>query len=207
MTTLWPDPAYAIHTPRLTLRCYERGDVAAVHEAVLANMDALRPWMGEWIAAEPAALADRIKTLRSFRARFDLGTDFFYGIFDRGDERYLGGTGLHPRLPGGAIEIGYWIVSDRWGEGLATEVASALTRVAFERIEVPRVEIRVSPRNARSLAVPRKLGYREEGTLRRVAPMAGGGHDDLVIFGMLPGELETSPAREVSISIEGFAKS
>jgi RimJ/RimL family protein N-acetyltransferase len=53
--------------------------------------------------------------------------------------------------------------------GLATEVAAALTRVAFELDRVRRVEIHCQPENVRSAAVPRKLGYTYEGTLRKRA--------------------------------------
>ena len=53
------------------------------------------------------------------------------------------------------------------GQGLATEVSAALTRVAFEIDQVDRVEIHCEPQNVRSAAVPRKLGYQHEATLAR----------------------------------------
>lgn len=199
----WPEPAYSIRTERLVLRCFERSDVRSVHTAILANVDSLRPWM-PWIEHEPLTFAQRAALLRSFRASFDFGDNFVYGVFDRADGRYLGGAGLHPRISSHGLEIGYWIVNDRWGEGLATEAAGALTRVAFDRMEADRVEIRISPRNARSLRVPQKLGYEEEGTLRGVGPHREGLRDDLVVYGMLPHDFPSSPAAEVSIELEGF---
>ena len=200
----WPEPAYVIRTERLVIRAFERTDVTSVHEAVLDNAEALRPWM-PWIEHEPMTPAERAALLRGFRARFDLGEDFVYGIFDPEDGRYLGGCGLHARVSQCALEIGYWIVRDRWGEGLATEAAAALTRVAIDRMEVDKVEIRVSPRNLRSLSVPRKLGYVEEGTLRGVGPHHEGLRDDLVVFGMLPHHFPSSPAARVAVTTEGFA--
>lgn len=200
----WPSPAYVIRTERLVLRCLERGDVDAVHEGVLNNAEALRPWM-PWIANEPLSRLERAELVRSFRGAFDAGRDFLYGVFDPGDGAYLGGCGLHPRVSPGALEIGYWIVRDRWGEGLATELAAALTRVGFEHMDADRIEIRVAPDNGRSLAVPRKLGYREEGRLRAVGPMAPDGKaSDLVVFGMLQHELPQSPAALAPIEIESF---
>lgn len=200
----WPHPAYAIRTPRLVLRCYERGDVDAVHEAVLTNVEALRPWM-TWIDHEPLDRDARAERVRLNRGSFDLGEEFVYGIFDASGGRMLGSAGLHPRSSPGVLEVGYWIVHERWGQGLATEVASALTRVGFERMKAARMEIRVEPKNARSMAIPRKLGYREEGLLRRVEP---GGPSrprrDLIVFGMLPSELATSPAAQVIIRTDSF---
>lgn len=200
----WPPPAYVITSPRLVLRCYEREDVAAAHAGVLANLDALRPWM-PWIALEPKSLEERAEQIRRFRGRFDLGEDFIYGVFDRVSGAFLGGCGLHPGGGPGVIEIGYWIAEERWGQGLATEAAAALTRVGFERLEALRIEIRVDPRNARSLKVPPKLGFSHEGTLRGVGPPRGGRRADLTVFGMLRGELETSPAARVAITVQGFA--
>ena len=199
----WPHPAYAIRTPRLVLRCYERSDVDAAHEAVIAHAEDLRRWM-PWVHNEPVDRRDRVEMMRRFRGHFDLGIEFVYGIFDPRDGSYLGGCGLHPRAHR-ILEIGYWIVPPRWGQGLATEVAAALTRVGFEVLGADRLEIRIDPDNARSLAVPRKLGYREEGTLRGVGdPDVDGLPADHVVFGMLRGDLAGSPAKGVEIHTEPF---
>lgn len=201
----WPTPAYVVRAPRVVLRAYERGDVDNVHAAIRENLQALRPWM-PWVDEDPPERSARVEILRRFRGLFDLGQDFIYGIFDRTDGRCLGGSGLHPRTTAGALEIGYWVVKDRWGQGIATEVAGALTRVAFEIMEADRVEIRVAPDNARSIAVPRKLGFVEEGCLRGVGAGRGGRPNvDLVVFSMLPSELAKSPAAKVAIDTEPFA--
>lgn len=200
----WPSPAYVVRTKRLSLRCYERSDVDAVHDGILANVEPLRPWM-PWIAKEPLSRIERAELLRAFRGAFDQGRDFVYGVFDLHDGAYLGGCGLHPRVSPGALEIGYWVVRDRWGQGIATELAGALTRVGFEHMDAERIEIRVAPDNARSLAVPRRLGYREEGCLRGVGPeKPDGTPSDLVVFGMLEDELPSSPAADVEIDIDTF---
>ena len=82
--------------------------------------------------------------------------------------RGVGGTGLHTRIGEAAFEIGYWIRESRVGEGLSTEACAALTRVASRLCGIDRIEIRVDPGNERCLAIPRKLGFVEEGTLRGV---------------------------------------
>jgi RimJ/RimL family protein N-acetyltransferase len=120
-----------------------------------------------WAAAEPVTLEDRVALLRRFRGGFDLDRDYVYAIFERDESAVVGGTGLHRRLGPGALEIGYWIRTSHAGAGLATEAAAALTRVAFELCGVDRVEIRVDPANERSCAIPRRLGFVEEATLRR----------------------------------------
>jgi hypothetical protein len=89
---------------------------------------------------------------------------------------------MHTRFGDDAFEIGYWIRASRAGRGLATEVTAALTRVALELCGADRVEIRVDPANEASLAVPRKLGFAEEATLRRRLPNPDGEPRDVTLF-------------------------
>lgn len=200
----WPEPPYVIRTDRLTLRCYERTDVRRMHPIVLANLDALRRWM-PWVRHEPLSLEERGAQLRAFRARFDAGQDFIYGVFDRPGGAYVGGCGLHPRPGPRHLELGYWLIEDRWGRGLGTEIASALTRVGFEHMRAERMEIRVVPTNVRSVVIPRRLGFAEEGTMRRVLPTAvSSRRDDLIVFGMLAEEHASNPASKVWMETEGF---
>jgi RimJ/RimL family protein N-acetyltransferase len=153
-------PAYRILTPRLVVRCWDPRDAPLAKEAIDSSLDHLRPWM-PWAAHEPQTLAQKVELLREFRGQFDLGSNTVYAIFDRSEERVLGGTGLHPRIGPGGLEIGYWIRADAAGQGLVTESTAALTRVAFEVAGARRVEIRCSPANHASAAIPRKLGYEE----------------------------------------------
>jgi RimJ/RimL family protein N-acetyltransferase len=159
-------PAYRVVTSRLVLRCWEPADAPLLKAATDMSVEHLRPWM-PWAAQEPTSLDAKVALLRTFRGNFDLGKDFVYGIFNRDESAVLGGSGLHTRRGPDALEIGYWIRADAINQGLATEVAAALTRVAFEVNGVQRVEIHCVTENVRSAAVPRKLGYRHEATLTR----------------------------------------
>lgn len=185
-------PAYTIRTERTTIRCMNPSDAFALKEAVDANIEHLRPWM-PWAEHEPTSIDAKIELLRGWRGRFDLNQDFGYGIFDRANEQLLGCTGLHTRSSPGALEIGYWLRADCTGRGVVTEVAAALTRVAFEVNQVGRVEIHCDPANTRSAAVPRRLGFTHEATLRRRLPGRGGELRDEMIWTMLGSEFSTSP--------------
>jgi RimJ/RimL family protein N-acetyltransferase len=150
--------AHRIETERLVIRCWDPADAPLAKEAIDSSLDHLREWM-PWAAAEPTTLAEKRALLESFARMFDRGEDFIYGIFDRGERRVVGGTGLHPRLTGDAREIGYWIRADAIGRGLATESTAALTRIGFEVDTLERMEIHCDPANVRSAAIPRRLGY------------------------------------------------
>jgi RimJ/RimL family protein N-acetyltransferase len=189
-------PPYRIETDRLVIRCYDPRDAPLLKDAVDASIEHLRPWM-PWIRFEPQTVEQKVDLLRSFRGQFDLGQDFIYGVFGRDESRLLGGTGLHTRAGDGAFEIGYWVHVDEIGQGLATELSAVLTRVGFELGKAERIEIKIEPSNERSLAIPRKLGYVEEGLLRRRLPPPGDGEPmrDYLSFTMVAEELPSSPCR------------
>jgi RimJ/RimL family protein N-acetyltransferase len=183
------------------IRCWEPRDAPPLKEAVDASLEHLRPWM-PWAHDEPQSLDQKVALLRLFRGNFDLGEDFVYGVFSADESEVLGGTGLHTRTGEGALEIGYWIRASHAGRGLGTTVAAALTKVGIERAGVERIEIRVDPANDVSCRIPRRLGYREEGILRRRLPTADGSpHRDAVIFSLLAEELQSSPAAVVELRL------
>ena len=185
-------PAYRIVTPRLVLRCWDPVDAPLMKAAVDVSIEHLRPWM-PWASHHPQPLQAIIDLLRRFRGNFDLGQDYVYGIFTRDETMALGGTGLHPRGGEGAREIGYWIRGDEINKGYATEAAAALTRVGFEIEKLRRVGIHCVVENERSAAVPPKLGYVHEATLRQRIWGNDTFHDEMV-WTMLAEEYPGSPA-------------
>jgi RimJ/RimL family protein N-acetyltransferase len=189
-------PAYRVQTQRLVLRCWQPADAAPLKAAIDASLEHLRPWM-PWAEHEPQELQAKVERLRRLRGEFDLGQDFGYGIFDRAETQLLGATGLHPRVGPDAREIGYWIHKDHINKGLATEAVAALTSVAFLVDGVARVEVHCDPQNARSLAVPRKLGFVHEATLRQRKVAAGGLLRDTMIWSVLADEFRNNPAFNV----------
>lgn len=189
------DPPYRIRTERLVVRCWEPRDAAAMKEAKDSSLEHLRAWM-PWAWDDPKPLAENVALLRRFRGLFDLGQDFVYGIFDAEESRVLGGTGLHTRVGEDAFEIGYWIRADSEGQGFVTEAVAAQTRVGFEVCGADRLEIRVDPGNARSAAVPLRLGYREEARLRRRLdpPPGEQARRDLVLYALFADEYPSTPS-------------
>jgi RimJ/RimL family protein N-acetyltransferase len=134
--------------------------------------------------------------LRRFRANFDLGEQYVYGMFTPDEHEVVGGTGLHKRVGDAALEIGYWLRADQLRRGLATEAASALTRAAFDICLVERMEIHATRATRRaSGSHGGSATAREEGTLRRRLPSSppdstGG---DVTIFSLLEEEFRASP--------------
>lgn len=193
------NPAYRIETKRLLVRCYDPSDAAMLAESVTENLEHLRPWM-PWVYNEPEPIEEKVQRLKRFRGMFDLGQNFVYGIFNPEDSRLLGGTGLHPRLGEKELEIGYWIHKDFINQGLVTECTAALVKVAFELLHVHRLEIHCDPANLASAAIPRKLGFMLEGTLRAKTRFLDGWSDSM-IWGLLESEYPDSPSSKAIIKV------
>ena len=191
------NPAYRIETTRLVVRCYNPSDVEMLADSVSESVEHLRPWM-PWAHDEPEAIEVKLARLKRFRGMFDLGQDFIYGIFNPEETQLLGGTGLHTRLGERELEIGYWIHKDFTNQGLVTESTAALVRVAFEVMHVHRLEIHCDPANAASAAIPRKLGFTHEGTLRLKTPFLDRWSDSM-IWGLLEDEYPGSPSSQAVI--------
>jgi RimJ/RimL family protein N-acetyltransferase len=192
-----PGPAYRILSPRLCIRCWNPTDSARLKEAIDASREHLRPWM-PW-AQEEEPIQYYIDRLRRVRGEFDLGQDFTYAIFSRDESQVLGSTGLHTHGNRHAREIGYWIHVDHVGRGYATETSSALTKVAFEIDGMDRVEIHCDPANLASAAIPQKLGYTHEATLRRRSHWSNGKVEDSMLWTLFASEYPTSPAAQLEI--------
>ena len=200
-----PPAPYRIETERLVLRCWDPADAPLLKDALDSSLEHLQPFM-DWAHDEPQAVEAKAELLRGFRAAFHTGASFVMGIFDRTEDQVLGGTGLHPRIGPGGLEIGYWVRASATRQGIATEVSAALTRVGFEVCEADRIEIRIEPRNEASFGVPRKLGFAEEATLRRRLPgHRGGPLRDLTIFTMFREDFDPTiaPALRASDALGG----
>jgi len=187
-------PPYRIETERLVIRCYEPEDAPLLKAAVDQSIEHLLPWM-PWARFEPQTLDEKVELCRTFRGQFDLDDNYVYAIFTPDETEQLGGSGFHKRANEGSLEIGYWVSSGAVGQGIATEATAVQTRAALELCGIDRVDIQVEPRNERSLAIPRRLGFTEEGTLRRRLDPGGDDepHRDSVVFSMLREELAGSP--------------
>jgi RimJ/RimL family protein N-acetyltransferase len=138
-------------------------DAPLAAQAVAASLDYLVPWM-PWAVPSAASVETQSARMRDADTQWDAGTDFIYLLRQPGgrpgQDPVLGTIGLHRRVGPGSIEIGYWTHVDHAGKGYMTAAARAATEVAFDLGDVRRVEIHTDEANARSAAIPPKLGYR-----------------------------------------------
>ena len=73
--------------------------------------------------------------------------------------------------------VGYWVESTAVGGGIATGAVALAVDHACGPVGLPRVEATVRPENVASLRVLTKLGFRDEGLLRRYLEVDGAWRD------------------------------
>jgi RimJ/RimL family protein N-acetyltransferase len=149
-------PGETIQADDLSLGRMAAADVEPMAAAVNESLEHLRPWMA-WAQA-PATVESIADFVDRAHEHWAHGTEFQY-LIRNGSGTVVGGCALHARQGPGVLEIGYWVHVDHLRAGVATKSAAALTRAAFALRQVKRVEISCDATNARSAAVPRRLGY------------------------------------------------
>lgn len=169
------------------LRPLQESDADELHAAVAANRSHLLPRM-------PWAGQDRggtIEYLQGAAAQAAAGDGLQFAVVD--GERIVGTAGFHHvDWRNAATSLGYWLAADAQGRGLITRAVVAMLDHAFGPWELHRVEIRAAPDNARSRAIPERLGFVQEGTLRG-AEKHPERYGDLVVYGMLAADWRLRP--------------
>jgi ribosomal-protein-serine acetyltransferase len=167
------------------LRLLEESDAEELSALVDANRGHLEPWL-PWVPAVRGP-EDTLGFIRMTRRQIADNDGLQVAIVDA-DGAIAGVAGFHRvDWANRATSIGYWLAADRQGRGLMTEAVRALVDQAFGAWGLHRVEISAATGNARSRAIPERLGFREEG-VRRGAERHGERHLDLVVYGMLAPE-------------------
>ncbi len=168
----------------IVLRQFRTGDAEAVYSAVKSNYRHLREYM-QWMVPEYSI--DHAKefialSTEAAKEKKSLG----FGIFEGG--KLIGSIGfVNFDHLARRTEIGYWIDQSYEGKGIISRSCRLLINYAFEDLQMNRIEIRCSTKNARSAALPKRFGFTLEGTLRQ-SEMRNGRLHDFAIYGILASE-------------------
>lgn len=165
------------------LRLFEETDAESLYALIERNRSHLSPWL-PW--AEHQTLEGTRAYIRMSRKQLADNEGFQAAI--TGGGRIIGSIGFHRvdwlhRSTG----IGYWLAADAQGHGTMTLAVSALLDFAFGAWRLHRVEIRAAVGNSRSRAIPQRLGFQLEGTLRQ-AEFVAGRYLDHAVYSMLSEE-------------------
>lgn len=170
--------------PRVRLRRLRLSDAPAVWDAIEESRTRLERWL-EWVP-KCRSLRDERRDIARMHRLWRRRESFVVGIFDRTSGRYLGGSAFHKiNWERRCFEIGYWIRTSAEGRGYVSEAVRLLTCLAFDRLGAKRVEIFMHPRNVRSEAVVKRLGFVYEGTARAVTPGPDGNLEDRHMYALV----------------------
>ena len=184
---------------RVLLRPYRPGDGAQLWEAIEESREHHLPWI-PWGEGNKLP-ADSEASARKMQASWLLREDLPLGIWERATGSYLGGINLNRinwAVP--SLDLGDWLRKSAEGNGYMTEAGKLVCSLAFETLGINRIEIHVASGNHRSVAVPRRLGFVHEGTLRQCGRIITGELVDMMVFSMLQEEYKASDNHRNRIS-------
>lgn len=159
-----------LQTPRLYLSAWRDDDLAEL-ATLCADEQVMRHF--------PAALnREQSQTLlRRLQEHFSQHGFTFWALRRRQDGRFIGMTGLaHVGFQAAftpAVEIGWRLLPDHWGQGYAQEAARAALDCAFGRLALERVVSFTATVNTPSQRVMQALGMRPAGGFEHPALAAG----------------------------------
>jgi RimJ/RimL family protein N-acetyltransferase len=117
----------------------------------------------------PYRLSDARAWLRTWRPDRPAGETGF--IIDLPGEGVVGHVGFHRDVQG--TVIGYWLGQPFWSRGFMTEAVRASLEWYFEVTDAPSVASGVFHFNKASLAIQKKMGFREVGVTTRLCLARG----------------------------------
>lgn len=168
----------------MEMRLVSDGDAEELCALVLENFGHLKQWM-QW-AVDGYSIGHTRSFIETSVRQYAKGVSMNLLIFLSG--KIVGGSGLNfiDRVNNGT-EIGYWLDQGHLGNGIVTKCCGALIRHAFVNLDMHRVVIRCASGNGKSRAIPERLGFSEEGTLRECEWLHGR-YVDLVVYSLLRSE-------------------
>jgi len=166
------------------LRILEERHAPTVFGLVDQDREYLREWL-PWVDATHAQ-DDTLSFIRSALERFAANNGFAAGIWNH--DQFAGVVGTHKvDWLNRKVEIGYWLGQSFQGQGIVTDACRVVVTHMFRELDLNRVEIHCAVKNGKSAAIPKRLGFTLEGTLREGILVQGRFHD-LLVFGMLKRE-------------------
>jgi ribosomal-protein-alanine N-acetyltransferase len=150
----------AVDTARLHLRAVDEGDASRFCELMTP---AVVRWLASW--PSPVTEAFALERIRRAHEAMRKGHAVCLGIERREDRAFMGSVMIFrsdtdPGLGG----LGYWLGEPYQRQGFMTEASAAAVSLAFDRLNLSRIEAGAQPENQGSFAIMRALGMQPAGS-------------------------------------------
>ncbi|MYC29416.1 MAG: GNAT family N-acetyltransferase [Chloroflexi bacterium] len=179
-----------LETPRLLMREFVESDWPAVL-AYQRDPRYLRyyPWYDRTEADARAFVGRFLEWQEEMpRRRFQLALAL------KSDNTLIGNCGIRRKCGNEwEADLGYELSSQHWGNGYATEAAAALVAFGYRQLGLERISSWCIADNSASSRVLERLGFRQEGRLRRNEFFKGRWWDTL-LYALLRDEWENDAA-------------
>jgi ribosomal-protein-serine acetyltransferase len=183
------------------MRQFEPRDAETVFAVVDRNREHLRQWL-PWVdrTHSPEDIRQFILRVQA-QSEADQGPNAGVWV----DGVFAGNVGCQPiNWPNRSSSLGYWIDAAQQGKGVITRCCAAMLDYLFDELRMHRLEIRCGRGNTQSCAIPERLGFTREGSLRE-GEWVNDRWVDLVVWGMLE-EQWRSAARLASYLVSTMRK-
>ena len=167
----------------VTLRSPNETDLPAIRKGT-ADPEVVR-WIGP---SEGSAL----QTLELHRSRWNKGTGATFSICDPEDD-CVGHVWVN-LVDSRQGEVGYWLLPEARGKGLATRSVKLISLWALRELGLLRLSLLTEPSNRPSQWVAERSGFVKEGVLRSYKEIAGR-RIDCVVFSLLPSDASSDSTR------------
>lgn len=171
----------SLSTDRLVLRMLQTEDAEKLSQLYAAPE--VNRWL-DWDGPETPSEAQMVTAF--FLQQYKAGKNLRWAIADKATDTLMGTVLLSGFQKNLIADIGYDLATEYWGKGYMYEALSEVIRFAFEDLSLARIQAYVRPENTPSLRLLEKLGFYQEGLLRK-----GGSHEsreglfDVYIYGLI----------------------
>jgi len=127
------------------------------------NRGYLRQWL-PWLDHN-TSVNNSETFIKSTHLQFQNELGFMCGVYYKNE--LVGMCGYHPiDKMNRSVTIGYWLSKASQGQGIVTDCVRFLVEHAFNELKLNKVLIPVAEKNHKSQAIPKRLGFTNEGLIR-----------------------------------------
>ncbi|HXB69211.1 MAG TPA: GNAT family protein [Candidatus Acidoferrales bacterium] len=178
--------------PGIEIRLFDVKEAEAIYAEVDRGRAYLRRWL-PWVDFTRSPEDIRQFIVTRVRGQYEANQGPQAGIWIEGE--FAGSVGCHPiNWQNRNCSFGYWIAERHQGKGIVTRCCGALLTYLFEDLRLHRVVIECGTGNAKSCAIPQRLGFSREG-ISRHGEWVNDQWIDLVVWSMLEDEWRAGRSR------------
>ncbi|PGZ90813.1 GNAT family protein [Bacillus sp. AFS029533] len=165
----------------LQLKLLTLQDANELYKLTINSMEHLKEWLP--LIAYNKKLEDTENFIKTTMKQFTENNGFQAGIWS--NSKLVGVIGFHKiDWSNKSTSIGYWLGKGVEGTGIMTKACHAFVNYALTDLLLNRVEIRAAVENTKSRAIPERLGFFQEGRIRK-AEWLYDHYVDHIVYGML----------------------